>query len=54
MAERVQQLIEKPALRRQLGEEARRRALIRFAPERMHKEIMQAYQAEIDRKSGKH
>jgi glycosyltransferase involved in cell wall biosynthesis len=54
MAERVQQLIEKPALRRQLGEEARRRALIRFAPERMHREIMRAYQAEIDRKSGKH
>lgn len=54
MAEWVQQLIEKPSLRRQLGEEARCRALIRFAPERMHREMMQAYQAEIHRKSSKH
>lgn len=53
MAARIEQLIKGPALRRQLGEEARRRALVRFAPERMHGEIMQAYQAEIQRKSGK-
>lgn len=51
MTARIQQLIDEPALRRRLGDEARKRALIRFAPERMHKEIMQAYQAEIKRKS---
>jgi glycosyltransferase involved in cell wall biosynthesis len=53
MAARIEQLIGSPELRRQLGEEARRRALVRFAPERMHREIMQAYQTEIQRKSGK-
>lgn len=51
MTARIQQLIDEPTLRRRLGDEARKRALIRFAPERMHKEIMQAYQAEIKRKS---
>lgn len=51
MRARIHHLIENRPLRRALGDEARVRALARFSGERMHTEVMQAYGAEIAKRT---
>lgn len=43
MAIKIKRLIDDAELRRKMGKTAREQALLRFAPERMHREIMQVY-----------